>query len=174
MHRSYFHFKFLIAISEICIVCAFGSFSLLQAAPIAGAKAAAAPKVSNPEPPAANANDEAAVRKALLGFLGAFANDGFKARDGFWAGQLQKGKSKLLRVHLYAPNAYWFCAAASPETQIAISVYDETGAPVKTKSWSNGSLAAGGFLPSVNGVYLIRLTEKAGKPADFCFTYSYK
>ena len=54
-----------------------------------------------------------AARAVALDVAGAFSNDGFKLRDGHWAGTLAPNESKLLAVNLYAGNQYWFSAGAT-------------------------------------------------------------
>ena len=66
-----------------------------------------------------------------LELAGAFSNDGFKIRDGHWAGTLAPGESKIIAVNLYAGNEYWFSAGATEKAKkLAVDVFDETGAPV--------------------------------------------
>ena len=48
-----------------------------------------------------------------LELAGAFSNDGFKLRDGHWAGTLAPNESKIIAVNLYAGNEYWFSAGAT-------------------------------------------------------------
>ena len=45
----------------------------------------------------ATTNDEVAARNTALELAGAFGNDGFKLRDGNWAGTIAPGKPQVLR-----------------------------------------------------------------------------
>src|SRR5882757_4165508 len=52
---------------------------------------------------------ETTARISALDVAGAFSNDGFKIRDGHWAGTLKpKEKAILMTVNLYAGNQYFF------------------------------------------------------------------
>jgi hypothetical protein len=64
-------------------------------------------------PTLAETDQEVAARAVALELAGAFANDGFKLRDGHWAGTLAPGESKIIAVNLYAGNEYWFSAGAT-------------------------------------------------------------
>ncbi len=66
---------------------------------------------------------EASARSAALELAGAFSNDGYKIRDGYYFGALEPGKSTLIEVNLFAGNEYWFCAAGN--------------APVVSSTWSS-------------------------------------
>ena len=71
------------------------------------------------------------ARKNALEVAGAFGNAGFKLRDGHWASPIKKGEVKLIQVNLYAGNEYYFSAAfVGPAKKVALSIYDETGAPI--------------------------------------------
>ena len=62
---------------------------------------------------AAENDDEVEARKQVLDLTGAFQNEGFKLRDGHWAGQIKPAERAIIAVNLYAGNQYWFSAAAS-------------------------------------------------------------
>ncbi len=66
---------------------------------------------------AADNDKEVEARKVALDLAGAFSNDGFKIRDGHWAGALKKGEQAVLAVNLYAGNQYWFSVGADGERQ---------------------------------------------------------
>jgi hypothetical protein len=121
---------------------------------------------------------EVTARRTALDIAGAFTNDGFKLRDGHWAGSFAPGKPELVQVNLYAGNQYWFTLGATPPAKkVAISIYDETGKPVKIDadhSFQDNSVAAAGFSPDDSGIYFVKVEVVDGAPADFCLVYSYK
>ena len=123
----------------------------------------------------AASDDEVAARKLALEVAGAFSNDGFKLRDGNWCGKFEPGKPALIQVNLYAGNQYWFTVGAGETAKkVAITVFDETGKPVATEPFSDTSVAAAGFAPSVSGPYYIKLELAEGEPSAFCLIYSYR
>lgn len=123
----------------------------------------------------AQSDNEATARKLAHDLAGAFANDGFKLRDGYWGGPLEVGKPQLLEVNLYAGNQYWFSVAASgPGRKLAITVYDEAGRPMSTDPYHEDGKAAAGFSPETSGPYYIKVEEITGDSATFCLIYSYK
>ncbi len=123
----------------------------------------------------AETDQEVAARQVALELAGAFANDGFKLRDGHWAGTLAPNESKLIAVNLYAGNEYWFSAGATEKAKkLAVEVFDETGAPVATENFNSGTKAASGISVTNSGEYLIRVRLEEGEPAGVCFVYSYK
>src|SRR5689334_25009871 len=96
----------------------------------------------------ADTDAEVNARKDALELAGAFANDSFKIRDGHWCGVLKPHDHALIAVNLYAGNQYWFSVGTvEPVKKVAISVFDETGKPVTTESYSNEEKAAAGFVP---------------------------
>ena len=114
-------------------------------------------------------------RSKVLELAGAFANDGYKIRDGYWSGVLEPGKPQILEVNLFAGNAYWFSAAAiAPARKLSVSLFDENGRPVEGEIFQDGSTAAAGLLPDASGRYFVRLELVEGDKADFCLVYSYK
>jgi len=101
-------------------------------------------------PALAETDQEVAARAVALELAGAFSNDGFKLRDGHWAGTLAPDESKLIAVNLYAGNEYWFSAGATDEAKaLTLEVFDETGAAVTTQIFNSGTKAAAGF-PVIN------------------------
>jgi len=82
----------------------------------------------------AETDSEVQARKAALDVAGAFANDGFKVRDGHWCGTIKPHDHTLIAVNLYAGNQYWFSASATEAAKkIAVSVYDEGGKRIATE-----------------------------------------
>ena len=123
----------------------------------------------------AETDTEVQARKAALDVAGAFANDGFKVRDGHWCGQVKPHDHALVAVNLYAGNQYWFSVGATePVKQIAVSVYDETGKQVTTENYDNGDKAAAGFSPANSGQYFVSVDVVEGGEGSFCLVYSYK
>ena len=128
--------------------------------------------LSAQEPPDSQHNTS---RSKVLELAGAFANDGYKIRDGYWSGILEPGKPRILEVNLFAGNAYWFSAAAMPPARkVSLTLYDENGRPVEGEIFQDGSTAAAGLLPDASGRYFVRLEMVEGDKADFCLVYSYK
>jgi len=126
-------------------------------------------------PALAETDQEVAARAVALELAGAFSNDGFKLRDGHWAGTLAPNESKLIAVNLYAGNEYWFSAGATDEAKaLTVEVFDETGAPVTTQIFNSGTKAAAGFPVINSGQYFVRVRLVEGAPAGVCFLYSYK
>jgi hypothetical protein len=123
----------------------------------------------------AETDQEVAAREVALDLAGAFANDGFKLRDGHWSGVLAPNESKLVAINLYAGNQYWFSAGATEKAKrVSVAVFDETGAPVETEKYDSGTKAAAGFSVSSSGQYLVRVRLEEGETAGVCFIYSYK
>ncbi len=123
----------------------------------------------------AASDDEAQARKTVLDLAGAFSNDGFKVRDGNWTGSIHPGETLLLQVHLYAGNQYWFMVGGSAAAkQLAVSLFDETGALLQSSPFKADASAAAGFAAPASGPYYVRIQELAGEPSSFCFIYSYK
>jgi hypothetical protein len=123
------------------------------------------------------AQDDADVsaRSKALEVAGAFSNDGYKIRDGYWPGELEPDKPQFLEVNLFNGNEYWFCAAATaPARKIAVAVFDENGKPVDYQTYDNGAMAAAGFAPTVSGKYIVKLTLLEGEKSQFCLLYCYK
>jgi len=118
---------------------------------------------------------EVAARRTALDIAGAFTNDGFKLRDGNWSGSFAPGKPGIVQVNLYAGNQYWFTlGATSPAKKVHVTIYDETGKPVKTDEYQDTSVAAAGFSPDNSGTFYVEVEIVEGAAADFCLVYSYK
>ena len=124
----------------------------------------------------AETDDEVEARKQALDLTGAFQNDGFKLRDGHWAGQIKPAERALIAVNLYAGNQYWFSAAAANDKakKIAVDVYDEGGKPMTTESYNEGERASAGFSPTTSGQYFVAVSLVEGEPSTVCLVYSYK
>jgi hypothetical protein len=126
-----------------------------------------------PSPPAAET--DVSVRSKALELAGAFSNDGYKIRDGYWPGEIEPNRSQFLEVNLFAGNEYWFSAAVtSPGRKIAVGVLNEKGIPVEYQIYEDGQAAAAGFVPEVSGRYFIKMTLLEGDKSQFCLLYSYK
>jgi len=122
----------------------------------------------------ADSDAEVAAHQSVLDLAGAFTNDGFKLRDGDYAGTLKAGQAAIVQVNLYAGNQYWFSAATSdPKIMISINLYDETGKLLKTDPYANGNRTATSFAPETSGPYYVRIAA-AGAAATYCLVYSYK
>lgn len=131
---------------------------------------ALAPAHSAPE-----SNGEVEARKIALDLAGAFSNDGFKLRDGHWAGNFSTGKALVHQVNLFAGNEYWFSLGATDTAKkVVVTVFDENGKPVSYEPYQDGASAAAGFSPVISGMYLIKVELLDGAPSSFCLLYSYK
>lgn len=122
----------------------------------------------------AETDAEVQARRDALDVAGAFANDGFKIRDGHWCGVVKPHEHALVAVNLYAGNQYWFSAAAAEPAKVAVSLYDETGKQVTTESYNNGEKAAAGFSAANSGQYFVSVDLVEGDGGSFCLVYSYK
>jgi hypothetical protein len=124
----------------------------------------------------AETDDEVEAHKQVLDLTGAFQNEGFKLRDGHWAGQLKPKDRALVAVNLYAGNQYWFSAAAANDKakKIAVDVYDESGKPMTTEVYNEGERASAGFSPTTSGQYFVAISLLEGEPSTVCLVYSYK
>ena len=123
----------------------------------------------------AETDAEVNARKDALELAGAFANDGFKIRDGHSCGTLKPHDRALVAVNLYAGNQYWFSVGTvEPVKKVAIGVFDETGKQMTTESYSNEDKAAAGFEPENSGQYFVAIDLVEGQEGSFCLVYSYK
>jgi hypothetical protein len=124
----------------------------------------------------AETDDEVEARKQALDLTGAFQNDGFKLRDGHWAGQMKPAERAVIAVNLYAGNQYWFSAAGAnaKAKKIAVDVYDESGKPMTTESYNEGERASAGFSPTTSGQYFVAVSLVEGEQSTVCLVYSYK
>ncbi len=124
---------------------------------------------------AALGDEQVESRRNALSLAGAWANDGFKLRDGHWTGVIEAAGTKLIRVNLFAGNHYWFTLAGSGTAKkVAVAIYDESGNPVQFEHYVDGARAAAGFSPKTSGPYLIRMQSLAGPRGEFTLVYSYR
>ena len=115
------------------------------------------------------------ARKVALDLAGAFANDGFKVRDGHWTGTVKKGERAVVAVNLYAGNEYWFSiAAAEKDQKFSLGLYDENGKPVEAEEFAEEQKAAAGFSPTISGQYFVSIAADEGESGTVCLVYSYK
>lgn len=118
---------------------------------------------------------EVEARRIALQLAGAFANDGFKLRDGVWQGSLEPGKPQIIQVNLFAGNEYWFSLAGAEQSKkMAVSIYDETGQLIDAESYVKETTAAAGFSPGASGPYYVKVEMLEGARSAACLIYSYK
>jgi hypothetical protein len=123
----------------------------------------------------AETDEEVEAHRLVLDLTGAFSNEGFKLRDGHWAGEIKPAERAVVAVNLYAGNQYWFSTAANTKAKkISVEVYDETGKPMTTEIYNEGEKASAGFSPTISGQYFIVVSLLEGEPTTFCLVYSYK
>jgi hypothetical protein len=123
----------------------------------------------------ADTDAEVNARKDALELAGAFANDGFKIRDGHSCGVLKPHDHVLIAVNLYAGNQYWFSVGTTePLKKVGVSLYDETGKQMTTENLNNGEKAAAGFAPENSGQYFVSVDSVEDQEGTFCLVYSYK
>jgi len=114
-------------------------------------------------------------RSRTLQLAGAFTNDGFRIRDGYFSGTIEPNKPKLFEVNLYAGNQYWFCAGALPPgKKLSVAVYDENGKKVDSEIWQDEGAAAAGIVAPNSGRYFVQVTMEEGQKTEYCFLYAYK
>ncbi|HEY8902267.1 MAG TPA: hypothetical protein VIM48_01085 [Chthoniobacterales bacterium] len=136
----------------------------------------ASPSPSTTPDPAADNPENPQARSATLDLAGAFSNDGYKIRDGYYFSTLEPGKSAVIEVNLFAGNEYWFCVAANPPAKgVTINVFDEKGTLVSDQQYyADGPKAAAGIVAPTSGRYLVKITLSEGEKSSFCFLYCYK
>ena len=125
--------------------------------------------------PAEN-DGQVAAREVALEMAGAFTNDGYKIRDGHWAGQLKLHAPQIVTVNLYAGNQYYFSLGSTDKAKkVNVIVYDETGKQVGDELFFQDRYrAAAGVSPVASGPYYVSVRLLDGEPTDFCLLYSYK
>lgn len=124
---------------------------------------------------AAESDGEVEARKVALDLAGAFANEGFKVRDGHWTGSVKKGERAVVAVNLYAGNQYWFSVAAADKgRKFALDLFDENGRPVTTEDFAGEERAAAGFSPAMSGQYFVSIAAPEADTGTLCLVYSYK
>lgn len=124
----------------------------------------------------AEENDqEVEAHKVALDLAAAFSNEGFKIRDGHWAGSLKPQDRALIAVNLYAGNQYWFSIGATEKAKkIGVGVFDESGHKVATEDYDDGEKVAAGFSPAMSGQYFVAVDLREGEESTCCLVYSYK
>lgn len=123
----------------------------------------------------AQTDEEVEAHRHVLDLTGAFSNDGFKLRDGHWAGEIKPAERAVIAVNLYAGNEYWFSAAANAKAKkISVELYDESGKPLTTEVFNEGERASAGYSPTNSGQYFVAVSLLEGEPTTFCLVYSYK
>jgi hypothetical protein len=123
----------------------------------------------------ADTDAEVSARKDALELAGAFANDGFKIRDGHACGVLKPHDHALIAVNLFSGNQYWFSVGTTqPLKKVTVSVYDEKGNQMSTENFSNEDKAAAGFAPENSGQYFVSVDSAEDQEGSFCLVYSYK
>jgi len=115
------------------------------------------------------------MRERLYVLAGALGNDGFKARDGCWGGQLEGG-ARRLAIHLFAGNQYWFCAAAAPEdANLTISVAGPSGESLAAETHHQPGSVAVGVTAKATGQYFVEVARgPSGAAREFCLLYLFK
>src|SRR3954471_20867132 len=115
----------------------------------------------------AESDDEVEAHRQALDLTGAFTNDGFKLRDGHWAGQIKPKDRTVIAVNLYSGNQYWFSVAAANDKakKITVDVYDESGKPMTTEIYAEGERASAGFSPTTSGQYFVAVSLVEGEPS---------
>ncbi len=151
-----------------------GFFVRLVLAVLAGAVVYGRPQAA-PGTPAEN-DGQVAAREIALEMAGAFTNDGYKIRDGHWAGQLKLKTPQIVTVNLYAGNQYYFSLGSTDKAKkVNVTVYDEAGKPVGDEQFFQDRFrAAAGVSPVASGPYYVSIQLLEGEPTDFCLLYSYK
>lgn len=123
----------------------------------------------------AESDQEVNARNRALDLAGAFSNDGFKIRDGHWAGDLKPKNRAFIAVNLYAGNQYWFTAAGSdPKDKLSVELYDEKGLKVKADDFQSDERTAAGFTVANSGQYFVAVTLVDGPAAGISLVYAYK
>jgi uncharacterized protein YfiM (DUF2279 family) len=123
----------------------------------------------------AETDGEVTARRTALDLAGAFTNEGFKLRDGHWAGTVKAQEPALIAVNLYAGNQYWFSAGADDGSKrVGVDIYDEAGRKVVTENYDGGEKAAAGFSPADSGQYFVSVSLLEGQPGSVCLVCSYK
>lgn len=119
-------------------------------------------------------NDLLQARQRAISLAGAFANDGYRLRDGSWSLYLSENQPALMAIWLFARNGVWFSAAtadkgASPHLEI----FSPEGTALPALRHQGPGVAAAGFLAPVTGKYFIRASFP-GPLTPFCLVTSYK
>ena len=117
-----------------------------------------------------------ATRSAALDLAGAFANDGYKVRDGYWTQLITPEAPAIVEVNLFAGNEYWFSASGASQApqKISVTVFDRAGRIVDQQRFDEGFRAAAGFEPTSSGQFFVRVQLIEGPPTPVTLVYSYK
>ena len=114
------------------------------------------------------------ARQRAISLAGAFANDGYRMRDGSWALYLSENQPAMLALWLFARNGVWLSAATAEKGATPhLEVFDPQGNPVATLLHAAAGATAAGFVVPVTGKYTIRASLNAPS-TPFCLVYSYK
>ena len=123
----------------------------------------------------ADTDSEVGARRVALDLAGAFSNDGFKIRDGHWAGAVKAGERAVVAVNLYAGNQYWFSVGSDDKaSKAAVRLHDENGRVLTTDNYEDEDKSAVGFSPDVSGQYFVSVAPTEGDTSTYCLVYSYK
>jgi hypothetical protein len=124
----------------------------------------------------AQTDEEVEAHRQALDLTGAYTNDGFKLRDGHWAGKITPAERAVIAVNLYAGNQYWFSVAAANDKakKLVLDIYDEGGKPMTSESYNEGERASAGFSPVTSGQYFVAVSLVEGDASTICLVYSYK
>jgi len=118
---------------------------------------------------------QVAARAKALELAGAFANEGYKLRDGVFYSDLQAATPKVFVVNLFAGNEYWFSAASSSsEARMRVEVFDNEGQPLDANLYEDGEFAACGVEPVASGRYYVRVSPVSASSDALAVVYSYK
>ncbi len=101
----------------------------------------------------------------------------FTLRHTWWHGELDPGKSRVIRHQLFKGNEYWFWAGCSePSARIGIHIYDAEGKRVEAESWKRDHVAGARIVPSRTAAYLIRVTlhHSEDPPAEWAVVYGFR
>ena len=124
---------------------------------------------------AADSDAEVDARRVALDLAGAFSNEGFKLRDGYWTGAVKQGETAVVAVNLYAGNQYWFSVGANQEVKkFTVHLHDENGQPLPIENFEAEDKAAAGFSPTISGQYFVSIAPTEANTPTFCLVYSYK
>jgi hypothetical protein len=116
-----------------------------------------------------------AAYQHAIEIAGAFANDGYKMRDGFFTGELIPGKQIVVELNLYKGNEYWFTVATHGSgSRPALALFDESGHPLQFESFEDENAAAAGVVADASGTVFVRISLAAGSASPFVLLYSYK
>ena len=129
---------------------------------------------AKPSPLDWNKTDQS-PRSRALELTDTLARDGYKTRDGYWLGSLEKYMPVIIEVNLFEGNDYWFSAASMDSTAcLKVSLFDAEGRPAGYEAFKDSAVAAAGISALRTGPHFVRLLITEGDKADACMVYSYK